>query len=61
MFFPEKGQAAKADAACRVCARCDVQMLCAITFGPVVDYGVIAGRTANQRRRHGRPAPDKAA
>jgi WhiB family redox-sensing transcriptional regulator len=48
LFFPEKGQ--PSTAARVVCARCPVTALCLATFGPLVDHGVVGGRTAQERR-----------
>ena len=48
IFFPEKGQPARA--ALAVCARCPVRELCLATFGPITPYGVVGGTTAQQRR-----------
>jgi WhiB family transcriptional regulator, redox-sensing transcriptional regulator len=47
LFFPEKGGTPAP--AKSICARCPVTALCLRTFGPLVDHGVIGGRTGKER------------
>jgi WhiB family redox-sensing transcriptional regulator len=59
LFFPEKGgtpEPAKA-----VCAACPVTALCLVTFGPLVDHGVVGGITVQERRLQRRAGRQDAA
>lgn len=47
-FFPAKGE--PAEPAKRICQACPVRELCLATFGPVLEYGVVGGLTAQERR-----------
>jgi WhiB family redox-sensing transcriptional regulator len=49
LFFPDKGDAAAAAAARKVCGLCEVTGLCLATFGPVVTHGVLGGQSQRQR------------
>jgi WhiB family redox-sensing transcriptional regulator len=48
VFFPSQGRSSAE--AMEACASCPVTELCRETFGPIVDYGVVGGQTAEERR-----------
>lgn len=49
LFFPTRGDSKRSRQALAVCSRCPVVELCHETFGPVIEHGVVGGRTAIQR------------
>lgn len=52
IFYPEKGEHAKALAAKRVCRMCPVREECLVhALGQDEQYGVWGGMTARERRR----------
>jgi WhiB family transcriptional regulator, redox-sensing transcriptional regulator len=63
LFFPERGERAKGQAAKQVCASCQVQQQCrdlavGAAKGREEDHGIFAGTTPHERTRlRGNPAP----
>lgn len=50
LFFPDRGDELATAVARSVCERCPVRSLCLATFGPLADFGVVGGLTAEERR-----------
>lgn len=50
LFFPAVGEPGRAAQARAVCEACEVRQLCLDTFGPLIEHGVVGGRSPRERR-----------